>query len=487
MARKIIGRAREKQILDKIIASQKAEFVVVMGRRRVGKTFMIYEYLKEQLVFAFSGTYGVSAKQQLSNFFTEYLRFTKGSKATVPPIDWATAFAYLTDYLLAIHPEPGKKAVVFIDELPWLDTPKSGFIAALEYFWNQHGSKMDHLVLITCGSAASWMNKKLLQSKGGLYNRVTATIELQPFTLAETAEYCQHLRLKLSPYQITQLYMVMGGIPFYLNGLTAGKSVTQLIDELCFSANGLLAREYQNLYPSLFTHANNHMALVEALAKHPYGMPRNKLLKHSKLPAGTFARSLEDLVNSGFVKKFAPFQKKEKDSIYRLMDMYTLFYHKFIQGNSIGNSNSWQFVAASPSYTSWCGYAFENICLLHIAQVLKKLGINGIYTQTSSWYFKGNETMEGAQIDLLIDRNDGMINLCEVKFSNKEFILTKEAARDLRRKIAVFEAATKTRKTILPTLISTYAPMPTPHYHELISATITLDDLFSTASNAANG
>ena len=479
MARKIIGRIQEKQILDKIIASPRAEFVVVMGRRRVGKTFMIYEYLKEQLIFSFSGTYGVTAKQQLTNFFTEYLRYTKGSKATVQPGDWPTAFTYLTDYLKTIQPEPGKKAVVFIDELPWLDTPKSGFIAALEYFWNQHGSKMDHIVLITCGSVASWMDKKLLQSKGGLYNRVTATLQLQPFSLAETAEYCQHLKLKLSPYQITQLYMVMGGIPFYLNGLTAGKSVAQLIDELCFSANGLLASEYQNLYPSLFTNAQNHITLVEALAKHPYGMTRSKLLQQSKLPTGTFARSLDDLVNSGFVKKFAPFQKKEKDSIYRLMDMYTLFYHKFIQGNNSGNGNSWQFMATSAAYTSWCGYAFENICLLHIAQILKKLGISGMYTQTSSWYFKGNETLDGAQIDLLIDRNDGMINLCEVKFSNKEFIMTKDHAQDLRRKIAVFEAATKTRKTILPTLISTYTPMPTLHYQELITATITLDDLFA--------
>lgn len=478
MPGEVIGRTDEKRFLDKLVGSAKAEFLVVYGRRRVGKTYLVYEYLKPQLVFAFSGAYGVPVRKQIGNFFTEYLRFTHAQLHTEQPAHWQAAFTYLAEYLRSLNPPPGQKAIAFLDELPWLDTPKSGFAAALEYFWNQHVSKMDHVLLIACGSVASWMEKKLLKAKGGLYNRVTATLYLQPFTLAETATYCQHRQIKLSHYQITQLYMAMGGIPFYLNSLSPGKSVVQLIDEVCFSPTGLLAREYEHMYHSLFKRAESHMAIVEQLAAHPYGMVRNALLKNTGLPTGTFARSLADLVESGFVIKLLPFQKKGKGSVYRLMDMYSLFYLRFIKGNTGQPGISWKLLATDNSYAVWCGYAYENICLLHLQKVLHKLGISGILSRTSSWYFKGNEELPGAQIDLLIDRKDGMINLCEVKFTNKEFIITKEYAAALRQKIAVFEAASGTRKTVLPTLITTYPAVVNTHYQELVSAEITMDDLF---------
>ena len=479
MSRTIIGRQQERQFLNKIIVSDKPEFVVVLGRRRVGKTYLIYEHLREQIVFAFSGAYEVPSKTQLGHFFTEYLRLTQAQQHTIPPADWNMAFAYLTDYLNGLKPAAGQKAVVFLDELPWLDTPKSGFVAALEYFWNQHVSKMNHVALIACGSVASWMGKNLLRSKGGLYNRVTATLHLQPFTLAETAEFCSQKQLKLSPYQMVQLYMAMGGIPFYLNALTPGKSVVQLIDEICFSSTGLLAQEYENMYFSLFKNAANHMAIIEALAKHPYGMIRNALLNATGLPSGTFARSLEDLLESGFLIKLQPFQKKEKDSLYRLIDMYSLFYLRFIKGNAGRAGISWQLLSAESSYATWCGYAYENICLLHIKQVLKKLGISGILTNASSWYFKGNDELPGTQIDLLIDRKDGLINLCEVKFSANDFILTKEYAAQLRRKISVFEAVTQTKKAVVTTLITTYPAVQNTHYLEHIQSEITMDDLFA--------
>lgn len=478
MAGEIIGRNEEKKFLDKLMSSDKSEFLVVYGRRRVGKTYLVYEYLQSQIVFSFSGAHGVGVRKQIGNFFTEYLRFTKAKLHTDSPRDWQAAFGYLADYLRSIKPQRGQKAVVFLDELPWLDTPKSGFVAALEYFWNQHASKMNHVLLIACGSIASWMEKKLLKAKGGLYNRVTATLYLQPFTLAETAAYCQYRKIKLSNYQITQLYMAMGGIPFYLNSLSPGKSVTQLIDEICFSPTGLLTREYEHMYHSLFKNADSHMAIVEQLARHPNGMVRNALLQATVIPTGTFARSLAELIESGFVIKLLPFQKKGKGSVYRLMDMYSLFYLRFIRGNAGQAGVSWKLLATDNSYTTWCGYAYENICLQHITGVLKKLGISGTLSRTSSWYFKGNDELPGAQIDLLIDRKDGMINLCEVKFSNKEFIITKEYAAALRRKIAVFEAVTGTKKTVLPTLITTYAAVPNTHYQELISAEITMDDLF---------
>lgn len=479
MVNTIIGREKELKILDKILDSDKAEFLAVYGRRRVGKTYLIYEYLKKHIVFSFSGSYEEPMKVQIGNFFREYIRFTKGKQETDQPKDWSIAFSYLTDYLYTLKDGYQQKAVVFIDEMPWLDTPKSGFVSALEYFWNQHASKMNHVILIACGSTASWIKKKLLKSKGGLYNRVTRRIKLEPFNLHQTEVFCRHKKFKFSRYQIVQLYMVMGGIPFYLNELSSGKSVTQLIDEICFSSTGLLSEEYEQLYYSLFKNASNHVAIVETLAKYPYGLVRKQLLEKSKLPdGGTFTRTIDDLVESGFILKYQPFQKKQKDSIYRLIDLYSLFYLRFIKGNVSDFGNSWQMRSNDPSFTSWSGYAYENICLLHTSQILKKLGLSGTITQVSSWHHKGNKTMSGAQIDLLINRKDGVINLCEAKYANKEYLITKEYAAKLRRKRAVFEQVTKTKKSVVTTLITTYPAIQNNYYLEEVHSEVEMDDLF---------
>lgn len=479
MTNKIIGREKEIALLDKAMTSERAEFLAIYGRRRVGKTFLIYEHLKDEIVFSVSGVFERPMKVQLGNFFSEYIRYTDGKQQTTPPKNWSEAFSYLTDYLYKLGTASSQKVVVFIDEMPWLDTPRSGFVSALEYFWNQHGSKMNHLVLIACGSTASWMKKKLLKSKQGLYNRITRRIQLEPFNLKQTATFCQEKRLKFSQYQIVQLYMVMGGIPFYLNELSNGKSVAQLVNEICFSKTGLLADEYEQLYYSLFKDATNHVAIVEALANNPYGLVRQQLIKKSKLPeGGTFSRALDELVESGFILKYQPFQKKQKDRVYRLIDMYSLFYLRFIRGNVSGLANAWQALSNDSKYLAWCGYAYENICLLHIAQILKKLGLSGTFTQVSSWYHKGNDEIPGAQIDILIDRKDGVINLCEAKFTNKEFLIAKDYVAKLRRKRAVFEQVTKTKKSVVTTLITTYPAIQNTHYLDEIYSEVLLEDLF---------
>lgn len=478
MANTIIGRDKELKILDTILASDRAEFLVVYGRRRVGKTYLIYEYLKKHIVFSFSGAFEKPAKFQISNFFREYIRFTKGQQETKQPVDWSTAFSYLTDYLYELQNTSNQKTVVFIDEMPWLDTPKSGFVSALEYFWNQHGSKMNHVLLVACGSTASWIKKKLLKSKGGLYNRVTRRIKLEPFNLRQTEIFCQQRHLKLSRYQITQLYMIMGGIPFYLNELSRGKSVTQLVNDICFSTMGLLTDEYEQLYYSLFKNATNHIAVIEALANNPYGLIRNQLVKKSGLAdGGTVTRTLEELLESGFIIKYQPFQKKQKDSVYRLIDMYSLFYLRFMKDNTA--NNTWQMLSNEPKYLAWSGYAYENICLLHTSQILKKLGLNGTITNTSSWYHKGDDEIPGAQIDLLIDRQDGVINLCEAKFSNREYIISKDYAAKLRRKRAVFEQVTKTKKTVVTTLLTSYPAIQNKYYLDEIHSEVSMDDLFT--------
>ncbi len=478
MNNRIIGREREINIFNKLLASDSSDFLAIYGRRRVGKTFLIREHFKTHIKFSFTGAFEEKTNIQLDNFFREYYQRTKGKKETSPPKNWSMAFSYLTDYLYSLKNRKNK-IVIFIDELPWLDRPKSGFVSALEFFWNQHVSAMDNVLLIVCGSAASWMQKKLLKAKGGLYNRITQRINLLPFNLHETELFCKNKNLKLSKYQIIQLYMVMGGIPFYLDELSQGKSAEQLIDEICFTSTGLLSNEYEQLYYSLFKNAENHLTIIETLANHPNGILRIELIKKSALSdGGTFTRTIDDLVECGFVSKYSPFNKKKKEAIYKLIDFYSLFYLKFIKNNVTDIPHTWQKIAGQNSFKVWSGYAYENICLLHIKQILMKMGLSGTFTETSSWKYIGDDEVGGAQIDLLIDRKDGIINLCEAKFTQNEFILTKDYNTKLRQKRSIFEHITKTKKSVVTTLITTYPAIRNKYYLEEIHSEITMDDLF---------
>jgi uncharacterized protein len=472
----IIGREKEIEIFERLLQSDRAEFLTIFGRRRVGKTFLVREYFNDKIVFDFSGAYEVDIAIQLHNFWNEYKRFTTSNQSNIPPKNWTEAFNYLTDYLYTFS---GKKVVVFIDELPWLDQPKSGFLSAFEYFWNQHGSKMKHLLLITCGSAASWIIQNLINAKGGLYNRITQRIELKPFSLLETERFFQYYHLKFTRYQILQLYMVMGGVPFYLQAIKQGKSVSQVIDELCFEQGGLLTDEFRPLYHSLFKNAENHIAIIEALASRPYGLNRTDLLSITKIAnGGTFVRVLQNLIDSGFVKFLTPFGKKNKDTVFRVIDFYSIFYLKFIQGNVSDRKNVWQSLASSSNYKSWSGYAFENICLAHLRPIHEKLGIAGVFTKVDSWKFAGNEEVNGTQIDLIIDRNDGIIHLCEAKFTEDEFVITKDYNTKLRYKRVAFQHITKTKKSVVTSLITTFPAIQNQYYFEEIHSEISADDLF---------
>lgn len=474
----VIGREQEQAGFNQLLQSTQAEFVVIYGRRRVGKTYLVREFFKNRIVFSFTGSFETETATQLNNFYEELKRAWTLAESLKKPKNWSEAFHLLTDFLLTF-PQNSEKIVVFVDELPWLDRTGAGFVSALSYFWNQHGSRMNNLILMTCGSAASWILRKLLNDKGGLHNRVTKRIELKPFTLNETKAFCDFKNLKFTQYQIAQLYMVMGGVPYYWQAVEQGKSVAQVIDQLCFEQNGLLATEFRPLFQSLFKHAENHIQIIETLAKHPYGMTRNQLLEQIKVNnGGSFTRILDQLIDCGFVKALRPFGKKNKETVFRVIDFYSIFYLKFINGNISDRTNVWQNLSNGASYQSWMGYAFENICLTHLKPIHEALGISGIYTQASSFYFKGNEELPGVQIDLVIDRNDGIINLCEAKYTNDEFVLTKEYTAVLRRRRTVFQHLTRTKKSVVTTLLTTYPALQNAYYREEIHSEVSLERLF---------
>ncbi len=477
MAVELIGRENEKEKLDLLLQSGQAEFLAVYGRRRVGKTFLIRHHLARQIVFDISGTKDGSKEQQLYNFYQEYIKRNKGKKKKQLPGNWHDAFNYLAAYLSAL-PKTKIKKVVFIDEMPWLDTSKSEFIPALEFFWNQHASRMNHLLLIACGSASSWIRKKLIQARGGLYNRITQRMKLMPFNLYETELFIHSLGARLTRYQVLELYMVMGGIPFYLKEIEKGKSAAQLIDSICFSPQGLLTQEYEQLYHSLFKNAETHITIIEALAAHPQGMSRMEVAKKTKLSEGSLSRSLEELTECDFISLYQPLLNKKKESVYKLTDLYSLFYLKFIKPNKGKGKKTWEQLCTQSSYKVWSGYAFENICMMHILQVKAALGISGVYTRYNSWKFKGNDALPGVQIDMIIDRADQTINLCEAKFTRENFAITKPIAELLRRKKAIFKQATRTKKSAFITLLTTYPALKNKYYLEEIENEVTMDKLF---------
>lgn len=474
----IIGRAREKARLDKIMQSNQPEFLALYGRRRVGKTFLIRKHLSDCIVFDISGTKDGAKEQQIGNFFAEYLLRTGGQQETLPPQSWQEAFRYLAQYLTALPPTASKH-VIFLDEMPWLDTPKSEFVSALEFFWNQHVSRMDNVLLIACGSASSWIRKNLIQARGGLYNRVTQRMKLMPFNLCETELFLQSLGVSLPRYQVLELYMAMGGIPFYLKEVERGKSAAQLIDDICFAPQALLSEEYAQLYHALFRNAEMHIAVIETLAAHPQGLSRSEIAAGTKLAESSLSRTLEELEECDFITRFQPFLNKKKDGIFKLTDLYSLFYLKFIRDNQGGGSNIWEQLSRQRAYTTWSDYAFENICLMHIDQIKAALGISGVFTQHASWKFKGNDVLPGAQVDMLIDRADQIIHLCEAKFTRENFAIDKRYAEQLRLRKSVFKQATQTKKAVFTTLITTYPAMQNRYYLEEIDNEIAMDSLFA--------
>ena len=359
-----------------------------------------------------------------------------------------------------------------------MDTPKSDFIAALEFFWNQHVSKMDNMLLIACGSASSWIRKNLIHARGGLYNRISHRIKLSPFNLHETELFLQSMDVRLPQYQVLELYMVMGGIPFYLKEIERGLSSTQLIDDICFSPLGLLREEYNQLYHSLFKNADYHIAAIEALAARPHGLTRTEIGYSAKLSEAQLSKTLEELTECDFITFFEPLFNKKKDGLYKLTDLYSLFYLKFIKRNKGSGGKLWEQLSKQSAYTAWSGYAFENICMMHISQIKSALGISGVYTKHSSWKFKGDDVLPGAQIDMIIDRADQIIQLCEAKFTKENYALTHEYADRLRLRKSIFRQATGTKKAVFTTLLTTYPALRNQYYLGEVDSEITMDRLF---------
>jgi uncharacterized protein len=474
MYQKMVGRIEEIKIMQNLLTSNKAEMLAVYGRRRVGKTYLIKNMYQQYMSFEFTGTQNAALQNQLFKFSEKLKEYFPGIEGFSKPKTWYEAFNQLKICLS----KSSKKHVVFFDELPWIDSAKSNFLEELGYWWNDWASNQN-IVVVVCGSAASWMLTKLISHKGGLHNRVTQKINLQPFTLAETKLYLESLNVHWDDYQIIQFYMSVGGIPTYLQEAKQGETPTQTIDRVFFTKDGSLRYEFSNLYGALFDNYQNHIAIIKTLASKWQGMTRQEIIAKSKLKdGGGLSKILEELEASSFITQIPSFQKKTKDFVYRLTDEYSLFYLKFIEGKTIMGKNIWLKQSAEDKYKIWAGYSFENLCIKHAEAIKMTLSIAGIYTETSSYFHKGNEESEGFQLDMLIDRADRAINLCEIKFYNDDFPMTDEFATQLRQRRENFRRITKTKKTLFNTLITTYGVKHSKSSPSQIDHVITMDKLF---------
>ncbi|MFN6037880.1 MAG: AAA family ATPase [Bacteroidota bacterium] len=469
----IIGRKGELKILDEVFVSDRSEFISVTGRRRVGKTYLINAHFEDEIIFHFTGLLKATMKQQLINFHHELNAYFKTRDKNTEFSTWFEAFFALST--LIEKDKRKRKKVIFIDELPWLDTHKSNFITGLDWFWNSWAVKRKDILLVVCGSATSWMIRKIVNSRGGLHNRLTQRIHLKPFSLKETVEFLGSRKIKLSSHQISQLYMALGGIPHYLNDVRKGESAMQAIDRICFKRNGLLSNEFDNLYSALFKNSDLHLKVVRALSSKLRGLSRKEILSVTKIKdGGALSGVLEELSWCNFIESTSCFGKTKKDSLFRLTDEFSLFYLQFMHNKSNVN---WMQLSASTKWKAWSGYAFENLCMKHLQEIKKALGISGVYTQCYAFQSRGNKFKNGTQIDLLIERNDRIINLCEIKFHDRVYSLTKDQARKIENKVSIFRSETKTRKTIFPTLITSNGVTLNENYVGLIDQDLTLEDL----------
>lgn len=468
--KKIIGRTKEIKQLKEHLQSDKSEFVAVYGRRRVGKTFLIRQVFNNEFTFYLTGLANVGMTEQLTLFHAEMQTYFPHENNLQPAKTWFAAFRQLMSALG--KEETDKKKVIFLDELPWLDTRNSKFLSGLEHFWNSWASARSDILLIVCGSAASWMVKNLLNNHGGLHNRITDRMKLEPFTLAETETYLQSKNMVYDRYQIITLYMVFGGIPFYLEKLKNNQSAMQNVNRLCFERNAPFRTEYENLYASLFNKHERHIAVVEALATKNKGLTRKEIATFANLPnGGGLTRILNELEKNSFIRKYHFFGKKNNNQLYQLIDAYSLFYLNFIKKSSVDDENYWLNMLETPKYRTWSGYAFEMVCLQHIPQIKNALGVSGVQTSVSTWQNKN------AQIDLLIDRKDRVINLCEMKFSIKSFSISKKYAENLRNKIGTFREVTNTKKALFLTMVTTFG-VANNKYKGLVQNDLTMDIFF---------
>lgn len=483
---RIVGRKFEIAELERVFNSGRSEFIVVYGRRRIGKTFLIEQFYgtKDCCFFHATGIKNAPMKVQLKEFSKHIGNAFFGGADIAPQASWSDAFQELSKAIALA--DKSKNIVLFLDELPWLCTPKSNLIQALEYYWNRYWKEDKRVKLVICGSSASWMIRKIINSKGGLHNRCSLRLLLKPLRLAETKEFLRVAsNITLNNRQVTELYMITGGVPYYLSFAKKGMSAAQIVDGLCFQGSGILHDEFDKLFESLFDNAESYKSIIRSIAKKREGCSASYIAKELGLSTknGSLARFLQELEDAAFIKSFVPLGNKRQMKFYRVIDEYCYFYLRWIEPAKkkmlvdLGGNAYWQSCLKTPEFYSWRGYTFESLCYKHLTEIIKALDLNNLEA-IGAWKYIPRKDQEGvgAQIDLIFDRRDGVVTICEIKYTDEPFTLTKLNIQSIKNKIEIFRAKTKTAKHVSIALISAKGVKKN---HQEIDQVVTLNDFFA--------
>jgi len=467
----IVGREKEINTLNNCYNSGKSEFVAIYGRRRVGKTYLIKKLFESGFTFYSTGILNGNKDAQLQAWNNDIARY--GGIDLQPVKNWIDAFINLNSL---IEKSSSERKVIFLDEIPWMATMHSDFLAGLDYFCNRFASSRNDVLLIICGSAASWIVDNIVNNKGGLHNRLTKKIYLEPFNLKECEQFYKSYNIPMTRYQIAEAYMIFGGIPYYLSLMNPRYSLYQNVDAVYFANEAELDNEFDNVYRSLYRNAENYISIIEALATKGKGLTRTEIAKTADITdGGRLSKMLKDLSISGFIRKYNAYGQKKRDSLYQLIDFFSLFDIRFRKKREEYIDDFWLRYSSTSAHSIWSGISYEKLCLLHLPQIRKKLGISGVLTSAFSW--RGKFDNKGTQIDLLIDRGDNVINICEIKFLSGLFKIDKDYHESIRKKKSVFINSTKTRKSVIPTMITTFGLDRNAYSAEIVSEVL-LDDLF---------
>lgn len=472
MKQLLIARENECELLRRCMKSDQSEFITVCGRRRIGKTYLVECFFDRTYDFSYVGGHKLATKIQLRNFAKAIKKYGKLSKAPVFE-NWYDAFDALEEYLETIAED--RKKTIFIDEMPWIDTQKSDFVSALENFWNGWANRRSDIVFIASGSATSWMADNIEDNQGGLHGRITARLYLQPFNLNETAEFLEKRGFSWDNYQILQCYMLTGGVPYYLKKLNPKLSCGQNTDMLCFRETGELRTEFAELYSALFSNADKYIEIVRLLLNKDQGLTKKEINDVMKMNSDTIDKYLRNLKLCNFISEGIRFGSKVP--VYRLVDFYTIFYFKFIEGQAIHDEDWWVHNMNGQSVLSWMGRTFEIICLQHYRQIIKSLGISGMAASIATWRYEGDQNNRGAQVDMTIERADRMIHLCEMKFYQDKFRLTDDYVERLRERRETFIETKRIKKAVVHTFVTTFG-LANPTYSSLVHSEVTMDGLF---------
>ena len=471
----LIGRKNEIKKLNDCYSSDESSFVAIYGRRGVGKTYLIKNVFENRFTFRHVGIYKGTTQEQLHSFSSSLKEYGLTNFET--PQNWFEAFDLLKE--LIKYKNNTDKKVIFLDEISWIYTQGSDFIKAFEHFYNSWCTGRNDILLIICSSITSWIMKKIIHNKGGLYNRLTEQIYLRPFSLNECEEFSIANKLSLTKKQIIEIYMIIGGIPYYWTFYKKGNSVPQFIDNTFFVDKAPLENEFKYLFSSLFNSPKDYLKIVDSLSTKNIGLTRKQILSSTKIKdTGLFSSKLEELIDCDFVRRYSTYGQKKREIIYQLTDPFLIFYYHFLK-NKQNIDYFWEEQINNPAINSWKGIAFERICFAHSYNIKKALGISGVLTSIYPWSVSKDldKGIFGSQVDMVIERKDEIINLVEIKFCSGPYVITSKYFNELEKKKNDFITATKTNSSIHLTFI-TLNGVQENTYSKEIQSFISAIDLF---------